>query len=148
MGTYYQGNEAEKRALDAYIKLQRAADTVLTRTTAYLGDENLSTSQFAVLEALYHLGPLNQRDLAEKLLKSPGNITSVLKGMERRGLVERQRSEEDNRVKHVMLTDAGQQLIEALFPKHLDVVVADMATLTPEEQEELARLCRKLGLRE
>jgi len=79
MPTRYQGTEEETRALNAYIKLQRAAETTLNRTTSYLSDYHLSTSQFAILEALYHLGILSQRALAEKLLKSTGNISIVLK---------------------------------------------------------------------
>jgi MarR family 2-MHQ and catechol resistance regulon transcriptional repressor len=146
MGTHYQGTEQERRALDTYIKLMRASDSTLARTTAHFADNDLSVSQFAVLEALYHLGPMNQRDLGEKLLKSPGNITSVLKGMERRALIVRRRSEADNRVKQVMLTEIGRSLIESVFPRHVQIVLADMSVLTTEEQAELARLCRKLGL--
>ncbi|NLF76610.1 MAG: MarR family transcriptional regulator, partial [Chloroflexi bacterium] len=74
MPTHYDGTPEERRALDAYIKLQRAADTVLARTTAHLAAHGLTVSQFGALEALYHLGTLSQRDLAQKLLKSTGNI--------------------------------------------------------------------------
>ncbi len=146
MGTKYTGNEAERRALNTYIKLQRAAETSLSRTTQLLADLKLTVTQFGVLEALYHLGEMSQRDLAEKLLKSTGNMTSVLKGMEKRGLIQRKRSEADNRYMEVTLTKSGYALIADYFPKHVDVIVDDMAVLTPDEQEELARLCRKLGL--
>ena len=78
MPTRYKGTQEEVRALNAYIKLQRAAETALNHTTAHLSDYGLSTSQFAVLEALYHLGTLSQRDLARKLLKSTGNISIPL----------------------------------------------------------------------
>ena len=83
MPTRYQGTAEEVQALNTYIKLQRAAETVLARTTAHLATYGLTLSQFAILEALYHLGTLSQRDLAEKLLKSPGNMSIVLKNMEK-----------------------------------------------------------------
>ena len=101
-----------------------------------------------VLEALYHLGPMSQRDLAEKLLKSTGNMTSVLKTMERHDLIQRERSEVDNRYMKVRLTDTGETLIAGIFPAHVGRIVAEMAALTPNEQAALGRLCRKLGLRE
>lgn len=148
MGTKYQGTQDEIRALDTYIKLQRAAETVMNRSTRLLSDHNLTLSQFSVLEALYHLGQLSQVDLANKLLKSTGNMTSVLKGMEKRGLIQRERSETDNRYMEVNLTDDGRKLIAGYFPEHVELVVEEMSALTPQEQEELARLCKKLGLRE
>jgi MarR family 2-MHQ and catechol resistance regulon transcriptional repressor len=148
MPTKYQGTQEETCALNAYIKLQRAAETTLTHTTAHLSDYGLSTSQFAVLEALYHLGTLSQRALAEKLLKSTGNISIVLKNMEKRGLIERHRDPDDNRYMQVCITDAGRDLIAGMFTAHVAGIVAEMSILTADEQYELARLCRKLGLRE
>jgi len=146
MPTQYDGTPTEIRALNAYIKLQRAAETSLTRTTRQLSDLGLTLSQFAVLEALYHLGPMSQTDLAEKLLKSTGNMTSVLKNMEKRDLITRERSAEDNRYRSVQLTDSGRTLIADYFPNHVNIIVEDMAVLTAAEQEQLAHLCRKLGL--
>lgn len=148
MPTRYQGTEEEIRALNAYIKLQRAAETTLNHTTSHLSDYNFSTSQFAVLEALFHLGTLSQRALAEKLLKSTGNISIVLKNMEKRGLIERHRDPADNRYMQVSITDVGCKLIDGMFVTHVAGIVAEMSILTIAEQEELGRLCRKLGLRE
>lgn len=148
MPTKYKGTREEKRALDAFIKLQRAAETVATRTTAHLTAYDLTTSQFGVLEALYHLGTLSQRDLAQKLLKSTGNISVVLKNLEKRGLISRERNLDDTRYMEVSISKAGQELLASVFEKHVQGIVEEMTVLTPEEQNELARLCRKLGLRE
>jgi len=148
MPTKYQGTPEETRALNAYIKLQRAAETTLAHTTAQLSDYGLSTSQFAVLEALYHLGTLSQRALSEKLLKSTGNISIVLKNMEKRGLIERHRDPDDNRYMQVCISASGRDLIGGMFTSHVSGIVAEMSILTAAEQDELARLCRKLGLRE
>ncbi len=148
MPTKYQGTQEETRALNAYIKLQRAAETTLTHTTSHLSAYGLSTSQFAVLEALFHLGILSQRELADKLLKSTGNISIVLKNLEKRHLIERHRDPDDNRVMQVSITHRGRALIGGMFPTHVAGIVAEMGALTPAEQQELARLCRKLGLRE
>lgn len=148
MPTKYKGTPQEVRALNTYIKLQRASETVLARTTAHLTDYDLSLSEFAVLEALYHLGVLSQRDLANKLLQSTGNISTVLKKLERRGLISRQRDPHDNRYMQVRITDSGENVLERCFPPHVRGIVEEMSTLTPHEQDELARLCKKLGLRQ
>lgn len=146
MPTKYQGTPEAIRALNAYIKLQRAAESILNRTNAHLSAYDLSVSHFGVLEALYHLGTLSQRDLAEKLLKSTGNMSTVLKHMEERGLITRERDRQDNRYMKVCITERGRALMETIMEPHVAGIVADMSVLTPDEQDELGRLCRKLGL--
>jgi len=145
MPTRYPGTKDERRALDSYVKLLRAAESVTARLQAAPTTAGLTGSQFGALEALLHVGPMCQRDLGEKLLKSTGNITMVVDNLEKRGLVRRERSREDRRYITVHLTEEGRALISEIFPQHVASIVAEMGTLTPEEQEELGRLCRKLG---
>lgn len=144
MGTHYQGKPQEQQALDAYIKLMRAADSVLARAHRRTGCD-LTVSQFGVLEALHHLGPMHQRRIGEKLLKSGGNITMVIDNLEKRKLVQRRRDQQDRRFISVHLTAEGEALIAELFPRHLDSVVLEMGVLTSEEQAQFAALCRRLG---
>ncbi len=146
MGTHFQGTPEEIRALDLYIKLERAADTVTQRINHHLKEDGLTVSQFGVLEALYHLGSMCQTELAGKILKSTGNLTLVIDNLERDGLVARQRDSTDRRFVSVHLTPAGHDLIDRIFRPHVAGVVETMSALTMEEQESLALLCRKLGL--
>ena len=146
MGTHYTGTNEEILALDAYIKLSRAADAVTMRINAHLADYNLTISQFGVLEAVHHLGPLYQNQLAQKILKSSGNMTLVIDNLVKRDLVERKRDPQDRRYIAIHLTDNGRSLIESIFPKHVQIVLAEMNALETSEQTELAALCRKVGL--
>ena len=146
MGTHYQGTKTEKDALDVYIKLSRAAEAVEAGVNCHLKDYGLTWSQFGVLEALYHLGPLHQHEVAAKILKSSGNLTLVIDNLVKRDLVERERDESDRRYLTICLTEAGQQLISHIFPRHVENVVQAINVLTPDEQHQLAALCRKLGL--
>jgi MarR family transcriptional regulator, 2-MHQ and catechol-resistance regulon repressor len=148
MSTRYPGTPTERRALDAYIKLARAAESVSARLAGGIADAGLTPSQLGVLDALRHLGPLCQKELGEKLLKSSGNMTLVIDNLEKRRLVRRERSAADRRYTTVHLTEAGGALVDGFLPGHVAAVTREMAALTPEEQEELARLCRKLGLAE
>ncbi len=144
MGTHYKGGKAEIRALNAYIKLVRAAESILNRVHQKTA-QDLTVSQFGVLEALYHLGPMHQRRIGTKLLKSGGNVTMVIDNLERRGLVERRRDQKDRRFVNVHLTATGRKLIKEVFPKRVKILTGEMDKLTAEEQEELGRLCRLLG---
>jgi MarR family 2-MHQ and catechol resistance regulon transcriptional repressor len=146
MGTHYQGSAEEILALDGYIKLSRAFETITTRINAHLQDHDLTISQFGVLEGLFHLGPMQPGQLAAKILKSSGNLTLVIDNLVKRGLVTRQRRSDDRRCIDVQLTPAGESLIAAIFPGHVVGVVQTMGALTTDEQEHLAALCRKLGL--
>jgi MarR family 2-MHQ and catechol resistance regulon transcriptional repressor len=146
MGTHYQGTAEEKLALDSYIKLARAAESVGRRVNDHLQEVRLTTSQFGVLEALYHRGPMQVGQLGEKILKSSGNMTLVIDNLEKRGLVRRDRREDDRRCVEVYLTAEAGELIEQLLPGHVAGIVAAFAVLTAEEQATLAALCRKLGL--
>lgn len=136
---------AERRALGAYVKLMRAAESVTQRIHRHLALAGLTASQFGVLEALHSLGPLCQRDLGAKILKTSGNVTLVIDNLEKRGLVRRERSADDRRYITVSLTPEGDALIRDVFPRHAQAVHDDLSALTPAEQDELGRLCRKLG---
>ena len=111
-------------------------------------EAGLTESQFGVLEALHHLGPLCQKDIAAKVLKSAGNLTTVIDNLERRGLVRRERSREDRRVVMVHITDGGDGLVTSVFPGHVEALVGAFAVLSADEQEQLAELCRRLGVQE
>lgn len=145
MGTRYQGPERERRALDAYTKLVRAMESVKSALRPPLLEDGLTGGQLGVLEALLHLGPMVQSELADKLLTSRSNLTTLIDNLERDDLVRRERSEEDRRQIEVSLTDQGRELIEDVFPRHAKRITELMGELEPEEQEQLGRLCRKLG---
>ena len=144
----YRGNKEESRALRTYVKLMRAAESVTARIHRHLSSTGLTISQFAVLEALYQLGPLSQREIGQKILRSSGNITMVIDNLEKNGRVRRERHEADRRFFIVHLTDKGYHLINKIFPPHAAVIAKDLGVLTAAEQDALGRLCKKLGLSE
>jgi MarR family 2-MHQ and catechol resistance regulon transcriptional repressor len=145
MPTRYTGGEDEVRALNAFITLVRASEAVTASLHRDLGAKGLTSSQFGVLEALLHLGPMCQGDLAGKLLRSGASTTSVVEGLEKRELVVRQRTREDKRFVRVALTGKGRKLIEAIFPGHAARAARLFGALTADEQEQLRTLCRKVG---
>lgn len=148
MGTHYTGSSSEKNTLNTFIKLMRATESINNRLNKHLAEVDLTVSQFGTLEALYHLGPLNQRAIAEKLLKSGGNITMVIDNLEKSGYVTRKKDPHDRRAVLIHLTEKGDEFINNFFPKHLDKIKQEFSVLTDTEKKQLAAMCKKLGLQE
>jgi len=135
------------RALNTYTKLVRAAESVTSRAHRVLAEPKLTVSQFGVLEALYHKGPLCQRDIGSKILKSSGNITLVIDNLEKQNLVSRVRDESDRRYFTINLTESGTTLISKVFADVEAAIVTEMASLDEDEQVLLGQLCKKLGIK-
>jgi Na+-transporting NADH:ubiquinone oxidoreductase subunit NqrA len=89
---------------------------------------------------------LSAEEIKQKLLKSGGNITMVVNNLEDRDLVTRERLESDRRFVSVDLTEKGRALIEEVLPGHVDKIVDIFGVLSDEEQVELARLSKRVGL--
>lgn len=145
MPARYAGSPREVRALDTFVKLMRASESVTSELARGLVGTGLTFGQLAVLEALLHLGPMHACELARKVLRSTANMTTVLDNLEKAGLVRRERSGADRRFVTIVLTPGGRERIAAVFPEHASRVADAFRALTASEQEELGRLCRKLG---
>ncbi len=137
--------DADEVSLRLWIALARCYLTFSREVSARVGEYGLTLPQFGVLEALHHLGPLALGELAEKLLVTGGNVTFVMDRLEAQGLAYRDRSEEDRRVVRAKLTPAGRRLIEDSFPQHAVFIGSLMDELTPNEQQDLRSLLKKLG---
>lgn len=146
MPTHYEGTEVERTTLDSFIKFMRASESVTSQLAQALGEYQLTMSQFGTLEVLYHLGPMCQKAIGAKLLKSGGNITMVVNNLEDRGLVSRKRRESDRRFVTVELTAEGVELIEEVLPNHVARIVDIFGVLSSSEQEQLGELCKRIGL--
>ena len=148
MPTHFQGTPEEELALDSYIKLTRANDTITARLSVSGSMQDLTISQFGVLEALYHLGPQAQSILGEKILKSNSNMTTVIDNLEKRDLVKRERAVDDRRKIIVHLTESGMHLIKEIFPNHVREIEKQFSVLSVEEKQQLCELLRQLGKHE
>lgn len=132
-------------ALDVFIKLMRATESVSSDVHRAISASGLSVSQFGILEALYHRGEMSQTELAGKILKSAGNITMVINNLEKRGLAVRKRCTEDKRTCIIRLTPRGESLIANIFPAHAERIRRRMAALSVGELKRLGDLLKKLG---
>jgi len=145
MGTKYKGTTREIKSLNAFINLLRATNSLEARLSKNLDKFNLTTSQFGVLEALYHLGTMSQKEIGEKMLKSGGNITKVVDNLEKKSLLIREKNLQDRRFYNIKLTQNGKSLIEKIFPDHVKEIVKEFEILTDSELVELRKITRYLG---
>jgi len=146
MGSNYKGSKKEIEALNSYIKLIRSADAIRSKIYLELSKYRLTESQFGVLDALLHLGPMKHRELGEKILKSGGNITMVINNLERRELVQRKRGEKDKREFIIHLTHKGKNTIKETLPVIVKKIKKQFEILNKDEQKELQFLCKVIGL--
>jgi MarR family 2-MHQ and catechol resistance regulon transcriptional repressor len=138
-------NAEQERALRLWIALARCYSTFARAISSKVHEYGLTTPQFGILEALYHLGPLALGDLATKLLVTGGNVTYVMDRLEDQGLVYRERSPEDRRIIQAKLTVKGHAVMAGVFPGHGAFVEELCSALDPGEQESLRVLLKKLG---
>jgi MarR family transcriptional regulator, 2-MHQ and catechol-resistance regulon repressor len=124
-------------------KAARAVETYAENSVAQL---EMCGSDFAVLEALLHKGPLPVNEIGKKVLLTSGSITSAVDRLEEKGLVERRAHDTDRRAKMVHLTKQGKKLITAVYANHAaDMERLASASLTKKDRETLIRLLKQIG---
>jgi len=134
-----------ERALKLWVVLSRAQAAVEEHARADIEARGLTPGEFAVLEALYHKGPLLMGEIQRKVLVSSGGITYLVDRLVERGLVRREECPEDRRASYAVLTEEGRERIGTIFPGHAHSIGRAVSKLDAREQEEAIRLLRKLG---
>ena len=134
-------------ATKLWVVLARAYRAVADRARRDIEERGLGITEFAVLEALYHRGPLTLGEVGNKVLLTSGSITYVVDKLEQRALLERRPCPEDRRVTYAEITDAGRELIAEIFPAHATAIREATDGLTPEEKQQATDLLRRLGRR-
>ncbi|MBI4544438.1 MAG: MarR family transcriptional regulator [Gemmatimonadetes bacterium] len=137
--------DARALALKLWVVLSRAQGAVAAHARADVARHGLTLAEFAVLEALYHKGPMFLSEVQQKILVSSGGITYVVDRLEAKGLVERRRCEHDRRAYYAALTARGEALVGQIFPEHAECLERALAGLDDGEKGAALRLLRKLG---
>ena len=132
-------------SLKLWVVLSRAFDAVQTHAAADAARHGLTLTEFGVMEALYHKGPLLLGEVQRKILVTSGGVTYLVDRLVAKGLVERRRCEKDRRAWYAALTEEGEALIREIFPQHADAVARAVSGLDETEKEGAIRLLRTLG---
>ena len=110
-------------------------------------ESGLGDSDFRVLEVLLHKGPLPVNTIGPKVNLTPGSISVAVDRLHTKGLVRRDESSDDRRVRVVALTRAGKDLIAPLFEKHAALMKDIFSELDPDELMRFEAALRRVGLR-
>jgi MarR family 2-MHQ and catechol resistance regulon transcriptional repressor len=133
-------------ALKLWVVLARSFNAVSARLAEDIARHELTQTEFAILEVLYHKGPLLLGEVQRKILVTSGGITYLVDRLVEKGLVRREECAEDRRARYAVLTAAGTALIRKIFPQHTVAVERALSGLTLAEQREATQLLKKLGL--
>ena len=126
--------------------LWKAAKAVEKADKASISQTGLGLSDFSIMEALLHKGPLPINQIGEKVLLTSGSMTAAINRLEKDGLVIRVRDQSDGRSFHVHLTNTGRKVIKTAYRHHRLNLNRIVEVLTDDEKKELVRLLKKLGL--
>jgi MarR family 2-MHQ and catechol resistance regulon transcriptional repressor len=129
-----------------FLVLWKAARAVESYAEKSITDLEMCGSDFAVLEALLHKGPLPVNEIGKKILLTSGSITVAVDRLETKGLVERHAHGTDRRARIVHLTKEGRKLITRAYAQHAaDLEQLMSASLTTRERAALISLLKKIG---
>ncbi len=146
MGSKFKGSEDQIIALNSFIKFFRASEVVKSKISLITNSHGYSDGQFYVLDVLYHLGSLPQKKLAEKILRTEGNLTMIINNLLKRKVVKKTKSKEDGRIYIISLTEKGKTEFEKIFPLIVNEIESIFISLDQNEKITLQNLCKKVGL--
>ena len=133
------------QVLKLFTVLSRTQAAFLEKVRQDVARHGLTSTEFAVLEALYHKGPLLLGEIQAKILVSSGGITYLVDRMVERGLAERRQCPTDRRARYAALTPRGVTFMDRIFPEHARCLARASEGLTAGQREQAIRLLRALG---
>lgn len=139
-------NLTEKEAaLKTFVVLSRAYRAISDQVEKDIRRYQLNPTEFAVLELLYHKGDQPIQHIGKNVLLSSGSITYVVDKLEKKGYLDRKPCPKDRRVTYAIITGAGKEFMDKIFPLHSAEIDKIFASITHKEKEELVSLLKKLG---
>src|ERR1700704_5545068 len=107
--------------------------------------QGLGISDFMVLEALLHKGPLTISAIGEKVLLASASMTSAIDRLEKREFVRRTSCTSDRRIRIVELTDCGKAFTAEIYARHERDLETVTAGLSDEERKVMYEGLKKIG---
>ncbi|SER37897.1 MarR family transcriptional regulator, 2-MHQ and catechol-resistance regulon repressor [Gracilibacillus ureilyticus] len=133
-------------SLKLFVVLSKAYRAVADQVADDIRSYGLNTTDFGVLELLYHQGEQPLQKIGNKILLASGSITYVVDKLEKKGYVKRTPYDKDRRITFASITEEGEKLLNEIFPEHWKQIEAITAGLSEEEKKSAIELLKKLGL--
>ncbi|WP_081758875.1 MarR family winged helix-turn-helix transcriptional regulator [Paenibacillus graminis] len=138
-------DEEQAASLKLFVVLSKAYKSLMDHAVKDMKSHGLASAEFMVLEVLYHRTRIPLQQIGEKILVTSGSITYNIDKLEKRGLLKRVPCSEDRRVTYAEITDAGRELFDDIFPRHVSSIHSLMGSLNQEEKSQAIQLLKKLG---
>jgi len=135
----------DSTGVHVWLVLMKAFQALIPHAAESIERTELGDSDFRVLEALLHKGPLPVNTIGPKVWLTPGSISVAVDRLVKKGLVSRNDHASDRRVRQVELTAKGRALITRGFQEHATAMETAVSVLSKKERLTLLRLLRKLG---
>ena len=126
-------------------KLVRVVNKLRCQIGRQLKDLDMTSEQWVVLARLWEQDGLNQKELAEKILKDQANMTRILDKVVKKGWVQRLDAVEDRRAYLLYLTDEGKRMVETTYPLVTQVKEKLESRLTDQEIKVVMSILDKLS---
>ncbi|HEY6990793.1 MAG TPA: MarR family transcriptional regulator [Bryobacteraceae bacterium] len=133
------------RGVHLWLVLWKVTRALEERAEQSIAALDMCRSDFGVLEALLHKGPLSVHELGAKVLLTSGSITTAIDRLERRGLVIRGNDPRDRRARIIRLTEQGRKTIRSAFAEHERAMEQAVSHLAAKDRLALLKLLRRLG---
>lgn len=118
------------------------AKEVVKRYKPFLDEIDLTYTQYITMMVFWEHKEMNVKELGTYLFLDSGTLTPVLKKLEQKGYITRKRSEEDERVLNVAITDSGEQLKEKAV--EIPAKIGGCVSLKPQEAQQLYQILHKM----
>ncbi|EGQ26292.1 MarR family transcriptional regulator [Mammaliicoccus sciuri] len=135
----------EELSLKLFVVLTRALNSIKKRAEEDIKNLGLNPTEFAVLELIYNKGEQPIQKIGEKVLIASSSITYVVDKLEKKKYLERKPCPKDRRVTYAAITEAGNELMNEVFPKHKQDIKEIFAGLNTSEKEMMIQQLKKLG---
>src|ERR1700732_4924259 len=129
----------------AWLVMMKAMHAITRYALANLEETGLGLSDFAVLEALLHKGPLPVNVIGPKVNLTPGSISVAVERLVAKGLVSRIECSADRTVRFVDLTPRGKRVIAPIFQEHVASIEKVFADLSSDELRQLEQQLKRIG---
>jgi MarR family 2-MHQ and catechol resistance regulon transcriptional repressor len=133
-------------ALKLWVVLSRAHESLAEMAKLDVERGELSLTEFAVMEALFHKGDLSAGEVSKRVLLRSGSLTYVIDKLVERELIRRRVCDTDKRLTYLQLTAQGTALMRKIWPGHAAVIELATSGLTLAEKRTATRLLKKMGL--
>lgn len=122
--------------------LYAVSKEIVRKYTPFLNEIDLTYTQYITMMVMWEHSQMSVKELGKKLFLDSGTLTPLLKNLEKKGLVTRERSKEDERVLVVSITDDGMALREKAV--EIPAKLGQCISLEPEEAIQLYTIIKKL----